>query len=429
MTDTEATADVDLADVPRCPFAHGQPYDPMSAAAAENAEPWLQQARTEAPIFYHAPLDLYIFTRHSDIMAVLRDTRSFSSRYTNKFKPMESPVLQAAFPDGHPGLRAMTLSDPPVHTRIRRLANVALTPKAVAATEPGMRRRCNQLIDAIVADGEADLMGQFSSPMTVLMITDLAGLPESLDLDLHQWAQDYFALNLGAPALTDEQERAIAERATRMMAFLTEFVAERRARPREDVISGLIHARTPEGDTALSNVEVIGVLNSLLVAGVETTAIFVPMFLRLLLRHPRQWREVVADRSLLPAAIEEGLRYQPTARGVRRTATREVEIGGVRIPEGKDIFLTYVSANFDADIFGEPERFDIHRSRSDRHLTFGKGTHFCIGAPLARLQSRVAVETVIDRLPNLRLVDDEIEWRPHMTLPRPAHVRFAWDVR
>ena len=415
--------------VPRCPFAHGVAYDPMSAVAAEDPQPWLSAARREAPVFYHDPLDVYVVTRYADIVDVLRDTATFSSRYANKFKPMTSPVLQAAFPNGHPGLKAMTLTDPPAHNRIRRLANVALTPRAVARTEPGMLRRCHELLDAVAADGEADLVARFSSPMTVLMITDLAGLPESMDVDLHQWARDYFALNLGAPELDESQERAIADRAIRMTAFLTEFVEERRARPREDVISRLIHARTPEGDAALTTPEVIGVLNSLLVAGVETTAIFVPTFLRLLLLHPEQWAAVRADRALLPRAIEEGLRIQPTARGNRRTATRDAEVGGVVIPEGKDLYLMYVSANFDEAVFEDAERFDLHRPRVDRHLTFGKGTHFCIGAPLARLQSRVAVEAVMDRLPNLRLVDEEIEWLPHMTLPRPSRVRFAWDVQ
>jgi cytochrome P450 len=125
--------------------------------------------------------------------------------------------------------------------------------------------------------------------------------------------------------------------------------------------------------------------------------------------------------------IEEGLRRLSTARGVRRTATRDTEIAGVPIPAGKDVFLTYASANHDEAVFAEPDRFDIRRARADRHLSFGKGIHYCIGAPLARLQSSVAVRTVLDRLPGLRLVDREIEWLPHMTLPRPVRVRFAWD--
>ena len=421
------TAPAAHTDPPRCPFANGRPYDPLTVAAAEDPQPWLAAARSSAPVFHHEPLDLYVVTRHADILAVLRDPATFSSRYANKFKPMDSPALRAAFPHGHPGLRAMTLTDPPAHSRIRRLANVALTPAAVARTEPAMRRRCARLVDGFAGDGEADLMARYSAPMTVLMITDLAGLPDSLDLDLHQWARDYFALTLGAPALTDAAERAVAERAVRMTAFLTDFVEERRATPRDDLISALLAARTPEGDAALTTAEVIAVLNSLLVAGVETTSVFLPMLLRELLRHPEQWAAVRADPALLPAAVEEGLRHQSTARGVRRTATRDTEIAGVPIPAGKDVFLTYASANYDEAVFEEPGRFDIHRARPDRHLSFGKGIHYCIGAPLARLQSVVAVRTVLDRLPGLRLVEREIEWLPHMTLPRPARVRFAWD--
>ncbi|HEX4360250.1 MAG TPA: cytochrome P450 [Pseudonocardia sp.] len=415
------------ADLPRCPFAHGRPYDPLTVAAAEDPQPWLSAARASAPVFHHEPLDLYVVTRHADILAVLRDPATFSSRYANKFKPMDSPALRAAFPHGHPGLRAMTLTDPPAHSRIRRLANVALTPAAVARTEPAMRHRCARLVDGFAADGEADLMARYSSPITVLMITDLAGLPESLDVDLHQWAQDYFAMTLGAPPLTEPAERAIADRAVRMTAFLTDFVEQRRDTPRDDLVSALLAARTPEGDAALTTVEVIAVLNSLLVAGVETTAVFVPMLLRELLRHPEQWAALRADPALLPFVIEEGLRRLSTARGVRRTATRDTEIAGVPIPAGKDVFLTYASANHDEAVFAEPDRFDIRRARADRHLSFGKGIHYCIGAPLARLQSSVAVRTVLDRLPGLRLVDREIEWLPHMTLPRPVRVRFAWD--
>jgi cytochrome P450 len=415
------------ADLPRCPFANGQPYDPLTVAAAEDPQPWLSAARAAAPVFHHEPLDLYVVTRHADILAVLRDPATFSSRYANKFKPMDSPALRAAFPHGHPGLRAMTLTDPPAHSRIRRLANVALTPAAVARTEAAMRRRCARLVDGFAADGEADLMARYSSPMTVLMITDLAGLPESLDLDLHRWAQDYFAMTLGAPPLTDAAEQAIADRAVRMTAFLTDFVEQRRDTPRDDLVSALLAARTPEGDAALTTAEVIAVLNSLLVAGVETTAVFVPMLLRELLGHPEQWAALRGDPTLLPAAVEEGLRHRSTARGVRRTATRDTEIAGVPIPAGKDVFLTYASANHDEAVFEDPGRFDIHRARADRHLSFGKGIHYCIGAPLARLQSVVAVRTVLDRLPGLRLVDREVEWLPHMTLPRPARVRFAWD--
>ncbi|HEY1970724.1 MAG TPA: cytochrome P450 [Pseudonocardia sp.] len=424
-----STAVSPSARAPRCPFAHGMPYDPLSVAATENSEPWLSAARDQAPVFYLDEQDVYVVTRHADILSVLRDPATFSSRYANKFRPLESPVLRAAFPDGHPGLRSMLLADPPAHNRIRRLANVALTPKAVANAEPDMRRRCHQLLDRIQNRGQADLMADFGAPMTIMMISDLAGLPESVHEDLRHWSGDYFALTYGAPPPTEEREREIADRAVRMSTFLHGFVEERRHHPRGDLVSALLHARTAEGDPMLTTDEVIGVLNSLTVAGVETTALFVPMLVRLLLRHPEQLAEVRADPSLLPTAIEEGLRHTTVARGVRRTATRDTEITGVPIPAGQDVFLSYVSANHDPAVFPDAERFDVRRSRADRHLTLGKGSHYCIGAPLAKAQARIALEVLLERLPGLRLIDDELSWKPHMTLPRPDRLRVAWEPR
>jgi cytochrome P450 len=423
-----STAVSPSARVPRCPFAHGRPYDPVSVAATEDAEPWLSAAREQTPVFYLDEQDVYVVTRHSDILSVLRDPATFSSRYANKFRPLESPVLRAAFPDGHPGLRSMLLTDPPAHNRIRRLANVALTPKAVARAEPDMRRRCHELVDRIRPNGQAELMAEFGAPMTIMMISDLAGLPESVHEDLRHWSSDYFALTHGAPPFTPEREHEIADRAVRMSTFLHDFVEERRHHPREDLISALLHARTPEGDPALTTDEVIGVLNSLTVAGVETTALFVPLLMRLLLRHPEQLAEVRADPSLLPAAIEEGLRHTTVARGVRRTATRDTEVAGVPIPAGQDVFLSYVSANHDPAVFHDAARFDIRRNRPDRHLTLGKGVHYCIGAPLAKAQARIALEVLLERLRGLRLVDEELTWTPHMTLPRPDRLPVAWEL-
>jgi Cytochrome P450 len=144
-------------------------------------------------------------------------------------------------------------------------------------------------------------------------------------------------------------------------------------------ISALITATTAEGDPALTYEEVVGVLNSMMVAGVETTAIFIPTLVRELLARPGLWRQVVADPSILPAVVDEGLRLWPPARGVRRTTTREVELGGVSIPAGADVFVLYVSANFDETVFADPGRLDPGRSNAERHLSFGKGVHFCIG--------------------------------------------------
>jgi cytochrome P450 len=419
-----------VTSVASCPYAAGQPFVPTSEAAAQDPQPWLSVARRESPVFYLAEQDVYCVTRYSDVVSVLQDTTTFSSRYTNKFRPMTSPVIKAVFPNGHPGAHSMTLQDPPVHTRIRRLANKAFTPRIVAGMAPRIRARCEQLIDAFAAAGEADLLAQYSQLLPIKIMSDISGAPENTDLDFAAWGVDYFALTEGAPPMTPEREELLAQRSGRMMAFFQEYVEFRRAEPGDDLISALIHATTDEGDPMLSTDEVIATLSAMMSAGIETTAVFIPMVLRELLTDDALYQRVRADRSLLPAVVDEGLRKHPPARGVRRTAMKDTVVAGTPIPAGADLFLYYVSANYDEDVFPDPSTFDIDRPNVERHLAFGRGTHFCIGAPLARLEIRIALDALLDRLPGLRLAsrDEEVRWIPHMTLPRPSALRAVWDL-
>lgn len=419
-----------MTSVGTCPYVEGRPFDPTSVAAAADPQPWLGAARRDQPVFYLADQDVYCVTRYKDVIEVLQDPLTFSSRYTNKFRPMTSPVLAAVFPNGHPGAHSMTLQDPPVHTRIRRLANKAFTPRVVSAMAEQIRARCDELITAFIADGHADLLSQYSQLLPIKIMSDISGAPESADLDFGAWGVDYFALTEGAPVMTPERELLLAERSGRMMNFFTEYVEFRRAEPGDDLISALIHATTDEGDPALTTDEVIATLSAMMSAGIETTAVFIPMVLRELLKDNLLLERVRHDRSLLPALVNEGLRRHPPARGVRRTALKDTVVAGVPIPAGADLFLYYVSANFDEGIFPDPSRFDIDRPNVERHLSFGRGTHFCIGAPLARLEIQLALDALLDRLPGLRLSvpDEQIEWIPHMTLPRPSALLTKWDL-
>ncbi len=243
--------------------------------------------------------------------------------------------------------------------------------------EPRIRARCHALIDAFIADGRCELVAQYSSELTVGTMMDISGAPKTLGEEFARWGQDYFALTAGAPPLTAEQERDLVARARRMTAWLHDSVQARRAEPTDDFISALITATTGEGDPALSYDEVVGVLNSMMVAGVETTAIFIPTLVRELIARAGLRQQVVADPSILPAVVDEGLRIWPPARGVRRTTTREVELGGVTIPAGSDVFVLYVCANFDETVFGDPGRLDPGRHNAERHLSLGRA---CISA-------------------------------------------------
>jgi cytochrome P450 len=380
-------------------------------------------------VFYDDASRAYFVTRYEDVLEVLRQPTVFSNTAANEFKPSTSPVLRRAYPDGHPGQYSMLKKDPPEHTRVRKLAQKAFTPKIIKTMEPQVRHRAEALIDAFYADGRCDIVDRFSMHLPVHVVADITGAPLDFAEDLRMWGQDYFMFVVGSPEPTAEHEQEMAARAERVLPWMLKFIEQRREDPKDDLTSALIHARTDDGEPALTTEEVLGVVNSNLVAGVETTAIFIPLLLRELLSVPERWDAVRRDRSLIANAIEETLRLWAPARTNRRVTIEDTSIGGVPIPKGAAVLVAYSSANRDDEVFAHADAFELQRPNANKHLSFGRYTHMCIGAPLARLEARVAVEAIMDRLPNVRLVDDQAEhWLPHTILPRFATLELAWDV-
>ncbi len=290
-----------------CPFQNGKPFDPLDPDQVEDPFPWMAEARRSAPVFYLEKYDVWCVTRYADVDQVLRDTENISSSNAIRIRPLP-PLLQEVFPGGHPLQHSLLLKDPPDHNRLRKIANRAFTPTAVARYEPRIREFANQLIDAFIDDGHCDLVKQFSSRLPVMVITDIVGAPT--DRDLGTWARDSMALVEGAPELTPEREAEIAERARPIMEWLVGFVEERRVEPRDDLTSALLAAANEEGEREFTTDQVIGFIDSLLIAGVETTQNFIALGMRELLSRPEVWEELERDRSLLPNALEEALRYR-----------------------------------------------------------------------------------------------------------------------
>jgi cytochrome P450 len=212
-----ASAGDDYGEMPQCPAFQGRAYDPLAPDVACDPEPWLSQARAVQPVFYLADHDVWCVTRYADIVEVLQDTATYSSRYANRFRPMKSARLRHAFPNGHPGQHSMLLKDPPEHSRIRRLANKAFTPRMVATLEPSVRQHCHALVDSFEPVGRCELVSQYSSELPVHTMLAISGAPRTLNDEFTRWGQDYFALTAGAPELTDTQETALTERAHRVM--------------------------------------------------------------------------------------------------------------------------------------------------------------------------------------------------------------------
>lgn len=414
---------------PVCPYAEGRAFDPRSLEAAQDPEPWFSVARAEHPVFYVPELKVWYVTRYEDVVAVFKDTKRFSSRRANRFKPMESPVLQEVYPDGHPGLHSMLLKDPPEHSRIRRLVAKAFTPSMVASMEPFIRTICEQLVVGFAGDGTCDLLSQFSTRLPAAVMTHLAGATDVPGIDLATWGEDYFALIEGAPPLSPEKESALAQRARTMLDWLSGHIESKRAEPGDDLISALLNATTPEGDPSLTTREVIAVLSSMMSAGIETTSIYIPEIMSYVLNREHLWQRMIDEPEVRQRLLDEGLRLMTPARGVRRTTTCPVTIAGVDIPEGDDVFISFRSANYDETEFPDAGTFDIDRANADRHLSFGRGMHFCIGQSLAKLEIATAFDVLIEALPGLRIAPDgDYEWLPNAMMPRPTRLLLEWDV-
>jgi cytochrome P450 len=400
------------ATAPRCPVIHGQPFNPLDPTQAGDPYPWLSRAQREAPVFYMPAYDMWCVTRYEDILEVLRDPGTYSSRNVIPLPPGSPPSLVTA--------------DPPVHTRLRKLAQKGFSPRLIAQREPEVRALCDQLVDAFVEDGRCDFVSQYAELLPAMSITLVVGASQDRAQDFRQWAHDRIALL--APGTPQEELEAARTRMRSLTAWLHEFVEERRESPQDDVTSGLVHATTDDGQPALTTDEVIGLIGTILSAGSSTTAHLLPVVVRELLRHPEQWEEIRNDRSLAAVAVEEGLRAKTSVRGIMRATNREVEIAGVRIPEDANLYLHFGVAQRDPEIFTNPDAFDIHRENLRQHFAFGKWTHFCLGAPLARLETRLTIECLADRTPQVRLTaDPDDEWEPSLLTPGLRSLILEWS--
>lgn len=412
---------------PRCPIVHGEEFTPWQPEQAGNPYPWLRAAQSQAPIFYLDEYGMWVITRHSDALEVIRDTATYSSRKVLDFSKV-SPDFYEAFPE-RPD-RVLVTIDPPEHTPLRKLAQRWFTPKTVATWEPEIRALVDSLLDTFIEDGHCDLVAQFADRLPVQAIARVLGAPAERWEDFFEWARDRLTLLEGAPGLSEQERRAVIDRAVGFDRWLREFVDERRQAPRDDLASALIGAQDQDGDEVLSTNGVVSLISTILAAGTSTTARFIPLAVRELVGRPDVWERIQADRSLIPQAIEECLRLRTSLMGTVRTTTTDVTIAGVSLPAGTDIYIHLGAAQRDPDIFPEPDNFDIDRPNLRDHFVFGRWTHICLGAPLARLELKVTIEQILERMPDTSLVSgaDE-EWIPNFAIPGLRRLDLTWSAR
>ncbi|GAA4830119.1 cytochrome P450 family protein [Saccharopolyspora rosea] len=297
----------------------------------------------------------------------------------------------------------MLNTDPPDHTRLRKLVVKAFTPRRVEALRPRVEAITAELLDGMARESEVDLLDAFAFPLPIRVICELLGVDESRRSDFRAWTN---------AILDATEDRARADEAIgEMTRYLVELIEAKRERPADDLLTALL--QVSEDEDRLSVQELVSMVFLLLVAGHETTVNLIGNGVLALLRHPDQWAALRADPDLVDGAVEEVLRYDgPVMHGTFRHTTAPVRLGGVEIPEGEAVWVGLSSANRDPRQFPDPDRFDIGRD-AHGHVAFGHGIHFCLGAQLARLEGQVALRRVVERFPDLRLAGspDDVQWR------------------
>jgi cytochrome P450 len=401
-------------------------FDPLAPAQRRNPYPVYAEARARAPVFYAERFGFWVVTRYEDVLAVLKDDEAFSSEHALTSASVELPQqVQAVLAEGWPEMPVIIDTDPPLHTRIRGLITRAFTPRRVAAMEPRIRAIADELIDAIAAEGRADLVERFAWPLPLRVIGDMLGLPDE-DLErLHRWSNDW--LRLKQPGATLEQQLEWARNAVALQHYFMDVLASRERTGGEDLTAALLTA-SKEIEPPLPLEVVMGVPFDLVIAGHVTVTRAIGNALVLLLSEPERAEALRARPELVPAAVEEILRLESPAQGLFRTTTREVELGGATIPRGARVMVHYGSANRDETQFPDSEAYDPGRGNLARQLAFGKGIHFCIGAPLARLELGIALPLLLERLPGLRLAAGrELEYEPIFFARGLASLWVEWE--
>jgi cytochrome P450 len=386
MTATETGAGADAA---------GVYYDPYDFEIDSDPYPIWRRLRDEQPLYYNERYDFYALSRFDDVERAAVDWRTYSSA--------KGTLLELIRSGWEPPPGLIIFEDPPAHQKHRGLLSRVFTPRKMNAIEPKVRDFCARALDPLVGTGGFDFIKDLGAQMPMRTIGMLLGIPES-DQEVIRDRIDE-GLRLESGEMPDFEQ--LRTRGDGHDVF-AEYLDWRAENPSDDLMTELLTAEYEDDDGALRRLtreEVLGYIGLLASAGNETTTRLIGWTGKVLAEHPDQRRELVEDRSLIPNAVEELLRYEPPSPVQARYVTRSVEHHGVVVPEGSAMLLLNASANRDDRHFADPDRFDIHR-RIDHHLTFGYGIHFCLGAALARLEGRVALDEVLQRFPDWEVDGD-----------------------
>lgn len=380
--------------------------------------PFYKELRETAPVFWfpHGGLTggMWLVTRYEDVAALLKHS------HTGK----DITRLVAAEQLGsEPRGKDLLNSDPPDHTRLRALVSQAFTPRRTRNLEPRIVQIATELLDRVRGAGQMEFMADFAIPLPIIVIAELLGVPLEDRYEFRAWSND-LVRGIDSMGQNPEAARKGEEAGLALNEYFAELLRQRRVQPRDDLMSGLVAAR--DGGDRLSEQELIGLCQLLLIAGHETTVNLLGNGLLTILRHRDQWERLQEHPEYLESAIEEMLRFEsPVQRATFRFATAPITIAGQTIEAGQQVSALIGAANRDPAEFPEPDRFDVRR-QPNRHLAFGRGIHFCLGAPLARTEARIAFGQLLADFPNMELATDTPDWNGNTFLRGLNSLPVKW---
>jgi cytochrome P450 len=385
--------------------------------------PFYHQLRAEDPVHWDAAMGFWALTRYADVLAALHDTRfGRSEGLKAALNRLPEAERENAAPVYDAYATLMLYADPPYHTTLRGKVSKAFTPRVIERLRPHIQQVVDELLDRVQANGRMEVIAEFARPLPLTVIMELLGLPPEERDGVKRWSDDLFA-TLGLV----RQSPALFATARRSLGEVTDYICavhdELHARPTEGLLSALVNLSEDEG--SLTHQELV--MNSLLLlaGGHETTQNLIGNGLLALLRNPEQLQELRREPALIGGAVEELLRYDNPVQIVWRRADADIEIDGKRLQQGQMVNLMLGAANHDPAVFPEPDRLDLRRHES-RQLGFGMGMHFCLGAPLARLEGEIALGTLLRRLPDLVLDDAPLVWQEHPSFRGLKSLSVTW---
>lgn len=386
-------------------------YDPYHPDIASDPYPTYRRLRDEAPLYYNERYDFWALSRHTDVEKALLDWSTFSNS--------RSDILELVKSDFDMPKGVMMFEDPPEHTMLRGLMSRVFTPRRMAEIEDQIRQYCVNCLDPLVGSDGFDVIAELAAMMPMRVIGMLLGIPESEQVSVRDANDANLRTKRGAPMKVSDPDKIADGR------IYADYVEWRSANPSDDLMTALLNVEFTDDDGVhrkLTRKEVLHYTQVVAGAGNETTGRLIGWLTKVLAEHPAQRRAIVEDRSLLGRAVDETLRFEPTGPHVARYLAKDFDYAGTTVPAGSAVLLLFGAANRDERRYPDPDTFDIHRDNIS-HLTFGKGLHYCLGANLARLEGRVALDELLNRWPEWDIDYETARLAPTSTVRGWEHLR------